>query len=269
MLLRALAVLGLVAGICLGMSYWFGAEILAALGIALQQLKVVFAKIATVSATSILTWLKAQGINFARVELGKRWVMKSILPLIIGAALQRRINITFRSLIRRVKMRYRRMQRWYRAQDLAVKAVLIGIVVLSTLAVALSSMSLWLFVFSVQLPLWIIATFAALWQGLWRSLQKMVFRTLAFMQIYRVWDRVRDRLPPSYLRRVRRFNFRVARIVVKRRRMTISQLHAQKDGWSMRWALLREYFRHKRPRVPSALEWRKSRERRESETPAE
>ena len=269
MLIRALAILAIVAGFCVGFSYWFGAEILAAIGIIAQQLKIVFAKIATVSATGILTWLKAQGINFARVELGKRWFLKSILPLLIGAALQRRINIYFRSFLRRVKMRYRRMQRWYKAQDIAMKVVLIGLVVACTLALALTSMSLWLFIFSVQVPLWIIATLGAFWQVIWRSLQKMLFRTLAFMQLFRVWGMLRDRMPESYMRRLRRFNFRIARIVVKRRRMTVAQLHAQKDGWSMRWALLREYFRHKRPRIPSALEWRKSRERREEQTPAE
>ena len=269
MFLRAIVLLAIVAGFCAGMSYWFGAEILAALGIALQQLKIVIAKIATVSASGIIAWLKAQGINFARVELGKRWFMKSILPLLIGAALQRRINLYFRSFIRKVKFRYRRMQRWYKAQDIAMKVVLIALVVASTLALALSSMSLWLFIFSVQLPFWIIASIGAFWQIIWRSLQKMVFRTLAFMQLYRVLGFLRRRMPESYMRRLRRYNFRIARIVVRRRRMTVAQLHAQKDGWAMRWALVREYFRHRRPRVPSALEWRKSRERRDSQTPAE
>ena len=269
MLLRALAILAFLAGVCLGLSYWFGAEILAAIGFMVQQAKIVIARLATVSAGGVATWLKAQGINFARVELGKRWFVKSILPLLIGAALQRRISIMFRSFLRRVKLRYRRMQRWYKAQDRVMRYVLIGIVVGATLALALTSMSLWLFIFSVQVPFWIIATLGAFWQVIWRSLQKALFRTLAFMQIYRAWGFVRNRLPESYLRRVRRFNFRIARIVVKRRRMTISQLHARKDSWGMRWALIREYFRHKRPRVPSALEWRKSRERRDSQTPAE
>jgi len=269
MLLRALAILVFIAGLCLGLSYWFGAEILAALGLAVQQAKILFARLATISAGGVASWLKAQGINFARVELGKRWFFKSILPLLIGAALQRRISITFRSFVRRVKFRYRTMQRWYKMQDRLMKIVLISIVVGATLALALSSMSLWLFVFSVQLPLWIIATIGAFWQVIWRSLQKLVFRTLAFMQLYRAWGLLRDRLPESYLRRVRRFNFRIARIVVKRRRMTVSQLHASKHSWGMRWALLQEYFRHKRPRIPSALEWRKARERRDSQTPAE
>ncbi len=269
MLLRALAILVFIAGVCLGISYWIGAEILAALGLVIKQAKIVLARLATISVGGVATWLKAQGINFARVELGKRWFFKSILPLLIGAALQRRISITFRSFIRRIKVRYRRMQRWYRAQDRVTRYVLIGIVVGATLALALTSMSLWLFVFSVQVPLWIIATLGAFWQVIWRGLQKLVFRTLAFMQLYRAWGLLRDRLPESYLRRVRRYNFRIARIVVKRRRMTISQLHAHKDSWGMRWALIREYFRHKRPRIPSALEWRKVRERRDSQTPAE
>ncbi|MEM8788551.1 MAG: hypothetical protein AAGE76_09840 [Pseudomonadota bacterium] len=255
MLIRALAILVAVIALSIGLSIMFGAEVLAALGMAVNQLKLLFAKAAALSSRSVLIWLRAQGLNFARVEIAKRWLTKSLIPLLIGAALQRRIAAWVGQYVDLAKATYSRLMDRYRALPRPVRIVMILIAMFGMLALALSSMSLWLFLFSVQLPVWIIATLGAFWQMTWRSLQKMVFRTLAFMQIYRVWGLLRRRVPQPYLHRLRRFNFRVARIVVRRRRMTVGQLKSQKDGLAMRWALLREYFRHRRPQAPTRDEF--------------
>lgn len=262
-MLRAIALLLVVASASVALSLMFGAEVLAALGLMLAQVKIVFAKLAALSSATLVGWLKAQGVNFARVELGKRWFMRSILPLVIGAATQRKIAAFFTAYVEIAKTQYAAMMDWYRTRPRPMRIVLILIAMFSTLALAVTSMSLWLLLFSVQLPIWIIAGFAAFGQMIWQTVQKMTFRTLAFMQLYRLWGFLRRRLPKAYLQRVRRFNFRVARIVVRRRRMTVAQLHAQKDTLAMRWDLLREYFRHRRPDQPSAEEFRAMRERRD------
>ncbi|WP_112323837.1 hypothetical protein [Oceanibium sediminis] len=262
-MIRAIALLLLVASASVALSLIFGAEVLAALGLMLTQAKVVLGKVAALSGATLVNWLKAQGINFARVELGKRWFMRSLLPMVIGAATQRRIAAFVKTYMAHVKLRYALMMDWYRSRPRAMRIVLILIAMFATLALAVTSMSLWLLLFSVQLPIWIIAGVSAFGAMIWQTLQKMLFRTLAFMQLYSLWGFLRRRVPRAYLQRVRRFNFRIARIVVRRRRMTVAQLHAQKDSLAMRWELAREYFRHRRPDQPSAEEFRSMRERRD------
>ncbi|NIP18307.1 MAG: hypothetical protein GWM87_09240, partial [Xanthomonadales bacterium] len=90
--MRALALLILLCLASVALSAYFGAEILAALGAILAQLKIIGAKLSAVSSRTVLLWLKAQGINFARIEIGKRWLTRSLIPLLIGAATQRRIT---------------------------------------------------------------------------------------------------------------------------------------------------------------------------------
>ena len=255
MFLRALALLILLCLASVALSAYFGTEILAALGAILAQLKVVAAKIAALSSRSVLIWLKAQGINFARVEIAKRWMTRSLIPLLIGAAAQRRIAEFSRHYVSLAQEKYDAMIATYRAQPRPTRILLVLIAIAATLAVTVSTLSLWLIVFSVQAPLWILAGLAAFSRVIWVWLQKLAFRSLAFMQIFQVWGFLRRRMPPEYLARLRRFNFRVARIVVRRRRMTLSQLAEHKDGLGMRLSLIREYFRQDRPEGPSAAEF--------------
>ena len=42
----------------------------------------------------------------------------------------------------------------------------------------------------------------------------------------------------------------MARAVVRRRRMTVRQLHEQKDSLSLRLSLIAGYFRQARPEMP-------------------
>lgn len=247
MFLRALILLTLVAGASLTLSYVMGAEVLAALGMVIAQAKIVIAKVFSVTWRGILVWLQAQGMNFARVEIAKRYVYKSLLPMILGAAFQRQIAGILGEFKARVLARYTAMMDWYRALPKPVRIVGILIAMFGMLLVALSSVSVWLLLFSVQLPFWIIAITVAFGNMIWQSVQKLLFRTVAFMKLYRIWGFLRDRLPADWLARKRRFDFRVARIVVKRRKLTLQQLQSGKDGLSLRWALLREYFRHERP----------------------
>ncbi|MEM9779301.1 MAG: hypothetical protein AAF813_05260 [Pseudomonadota bacterium] len=254
MLIRALALLIVLIGVSLGLSFWFGAEVLAALGAVIAQLKVIIARTMAISSQTILVWLKAQGLNFARVELAKRWFLKSLVPMLIGAANQRRIANFVQAYTSFAKARFGEMMDWYRALPRPTRYVLILVAMSASLALALTTMSLWLLLFSVQLPMWIIAGFAAFGQLIWQTVQKTVFRTLAFMQLFRAWDFLRGRVPPAYLQRLRRFNFRIARIVVRKRRMTVAQLHDRKGNLGLRWALLLEYFRHARPETPTRAE---------------
>ncbi|MEM7613556.1 MAG: hypothetical protein AAF245_00845, partial [Pseudomonadota bacterium] len=115
MLIRALALLIVLIGVSLGLSFWFGAEVLAALGAVIAQLKVIIARTMAISSQTILVWLKAQGLNFARVELAKRWFLKSLVPMLIGAANQRRIANFVQAYTSFAKARFGEMMDWYRA----------------------------------------------------------------------------------------------------------------------------------------------------------
>lgn len=249
------------ASASVALSITFGAEVLAAVGLLLAQVKILWVKVLGVSTNTLLVWLKAQGLNFARVELVKRWFLKSLLPLIIGAATQRRIAEFTRHYVAMIRAQVDRMMEWYRSLPRPTRIILVLIAMFSTLAVAVMTMSIWLLLFSIQLPIWILASLHAFWSMIWTTIQKTLFRTLAFMQLYRVWGVLRRQMPTAYLTRLRRFNFRVARIVVRRRRMTVSQLHNHKGGFALRWALFREYFRHARPAQPTAAEFELHRQR--------
>lgn len=247
MLTRAVAVLAFLIAVSFGLSWALGGEALAALGLILVQLKIVFAKVGTISTKTIIAWVKAQGVNFARVEVAKRWVLKSLLPLIIGASLQRKIAAVFGKFLEGYKRRKEALMANYHSWPKPVQAIAIACSLLAILAMSLTTMSVWLFIFSVQLPIWILAASGSLWKMLLGVVQKLLFRTIAFMQLYKIWGFIKKRLPESYLRKKRQFDFKVARIVVRQRKMTVAQLRAQKDSLGMRVALVREYFRHKRP----------------------
>lgn len=71
----------------------------------------------------------------------------------------------------------------------------------------------------------------------------MSFKAVAFLQLAWLWRLVRRVLPESWLERKRRFDYRVARAVIRRRRMTIRQLADRKDSLPFRIGLLIDYFR--------------------------
>ncbi len=244
---RAVLLLVLVTALSVALTLWFGDEVLIALGLILLQLKVIGQKIVSIELPAVLVWLKTQSRLFLRIELLKKWLMSSFAPLIMGSALRNRLEAIFARFKAAAQARYQAMMGWYSGLEWYEKLVAAMIVVLATLSLSVSSIGLWVILFSVKLPFMIAAGVGALWRMLWTTLAKWLFKVIAFLQLGWAWKWVRRRLPESYLDRKRRWDFRVARAVVRRRRMTLRQLHDQKDSLSMRLSLMAAYFRQKRP----------------------
>ena len=243
MFVRALLILLVVAALSLGLTYYFGETVLLALGLILTQMKFIASKLAAIQWPAILVWLKTEAQSFLRIELLKKWLMTSVLPLLVGSAILRRIDRFFASYRDAVRARYDALLGWYAGLRWYEKTVAALILLFGLLGLTVSSLGLWLILFSVKLPLWILAALASVWQVTWASLRKMAFKALAFLQLTWAWRGLRRLLPKRYLERKRRLDFRVARAVVRRRRMTLRQLAEQKDTWRMRlavrWARLR------------------------------
>lgn len=244
---RAILLLVLVASASIGLTFLFGAKVLLALGLILTQLKVIGSKLLAIEIPAVLIWFKAQAALFFRLELLKKWVMTSILPLLMGSVLRRRIETFLTRYKTAIRLRYDAMIAWYGRLEWYEKLIAALIVVFASLGLSVSSLGLWLVLFSVKLPFWLIAGLAAFGKMFWGSLTKGLFKAIAFLQLGWAWKLIRKRLPESYLDRKRRWDFRVARAVVRRRRLTLRQLHDQKDGLSMRVALIKGYFRQPRP----------------------
>lgn len=245
MLVRALAILFLMVAASYAATVYFGQEVLIALGLILVQLKVLGKKIISVELPSVLAWLKYETTNFFRIELLKKWLMTTALPLLVGRAALRRLTNFLKRYQKAMKAHYDSLLAWYGALDGPVKVIAALIVVFAALALSVSSIGLWLILFSVKLPFWVLATVTSLGQMFWLSVRKMAFKTVAFLQLGWLWRIVRKRLPEKYLEKKRRFDFRVARSVVRRRRMTVKQLAARKDSLSMKWAVLSERWRQR------------------------
>ncbi len=228
MLVRALLILFAIGSVTAGVSYIFGAEILAALGMIFSQLKVVTARVMAMSSGTVLAWLKAQGINFARVELGKRWLLKTLLPLLVGAAMMRRLSQLAAGFKARFVETSNQLTNWYRELPTAVRIVGILIAMCGILALAVTTMSLWLLIFSIQLPIWVAAAFAAFGQMIWQSLQKAVFRAIAFFKLTKIWAFLKKRLPETQQQGLKRFERKMARNVIRQRRAAVARLKASK-----------------------------------------
>ena len=112
----------------------------------------------------------------------------------------------------------------------------------ATLALSVTSLGLWLILFSVKIPLWIVAVGTSLGRMIIVSVEKMVFRAVAFLQLKWLWRGIARILPASWLARKRRFEYRVARTVIKRRRMTLRQLEDRKDSLPFKMGLLVQYL---------------------------
>jgi hypothetical protein len=243
MILRALALLVIAIGLSVTATFYFGHEVLIALGLILTQMKVIAKKLTMIEVPLLLAWLKAQSSAFFKIELIKKWLMSTVLPLIVGNAVLRRIAGFLDAYRAGIRQRYRRMLRWYRRLHWGEKLLAALIILFGTLALSVTSLGLWLILFSVKLPLWFAAAVAALVRMIWVSIQKMTFKTIAFLQLGWLWLLVRRILPASWLERKRRFDYRVARAVIRRRRMTIRQLAEKKDSLPFRMGLLVDYLR--------------------------
>ena len=243
MFVRAIALLFAVVGLSVAATMYFGHEVLIALGLILTQIKVIGKKLAATELPVILSWLKVHTAVFFKIELIKKWILTSVVPLVVGNAVLRKIVRFLDRYRAAIRQRYRRMLRWYRRLHPVEKVLAALIILFATLALSVTSLGLWLILFSVKMPLWIAAAATALWRMVWLSGQKMVFKAVAFLQLSWLWRLVRRMLPASWLERKRRFDYRVASAVIRRRRMTIRQLAEKKDSLPFRMGLLVDYLR--------------------------
>lgn len=242
MILRALALLFLFVVLSIAATMYFGQEVLIALGLILTQSKILAKKLVQVEVPLVLIWLKTQASMFFRVELIKKWLMTVVLPLVLGKALLRRIARFTDGYRRALRMRYVRLLRWYRRLSRVEKILATLILVFATLALSVSSLGLWLILFSVKIPLWFAAVATALGRMIWTTVSKMAFKAVAFFQLALVWRAIRRILPERWLQAKRRFDYRVARSVIRRRKMTWRQLEARKESLPFRMGLLLDYL---------------------------
>ena len=250
MLLRALLLLALVAGGSILLTYALGAKVLLALGLMLAQIKVLWKTLLAIDAPAILAWLKMQANAFAKIELLKKWLMTSVMPLLVGRAALRQVEAFVARYFAMIRAYNRGLMQWYRGLDWYVKLIAALIVLFATLGLAVSSIGLWLILFSVQLPFWLLATFSATVHMVSATVQKMVFRAVAFLHLNWAWRLLKRQVPPDYLEQKRRFEFRVARRVVRRRRMTLRQLTNRDHALGLRVSLLVERLRSTAPPPP-------------------
>ncbi len=246
---RALIVLILVAAASIALTYVFGAKVVLALGLILTQLKVMSQKLMGIELPSVFVWLKTQAHGFFKIELLKKWIMSSVVPLIMGPSLRRSLERFLGRFKISLRAQYDQLMAWYNSLEWYEKSIAALIVLFGFLGLSVSTLGLWLVLFSIKLPFWLIATAATLGRSLWNTISKTAFKTLAFLQLGWVWKLIRRFLPANYIERKRRWDFRVARRVVRQRRLTVRQLHDSKDSLSMRWALLKAYFSTERPDI--------------------
>lgn len=242
MFARAFALLFLAIAISVGATLVFGQEVLFALGLMLTQAKLIAKKLALVKLPAVLGWLKTQAAAFFKIELLKKWIMTTVLPLILGKALLRRFASFLDQYRRAVRRRYMALLRWYRGLHKVEKIVAALIILCATVAVSVTSLGLWLILFSVKIPLWIAAVSTALWQSTWVSIQKTTFRAIAFFQLRWLGKGLARLMPAPWVAWKRRVDYRMARAVIKRRRMTIRQLADKKDSLAFRIGVMTEFW---------------------------
>lgn len=243
MMWRGFLLLVAAVGFSIAATLHFGQDVLIALGLILTQLKVIAKKLAATEIAAIWLWFRAQASVFLRIELIKKWIMTTVLPLILGKAALRRVAAFAERYRRAARLRYMRLLRWYRRLGRVEKVLATLIILFATIALSFTSVGLWLILFSVKLPLWIAAMATAFWNMVWVSVQKTAFRAAAFFQLNLIWRWIRRRLPATWLARKRRFDYRVARTVIRRRRLTLRQLEERKDSLPFRVGLLFDYLR--------------------------
>ncbi len=220
--LRALALLALVIAASVALSLVFGTQVLAALGLMIGKAKLLAANALAAVAKGAGVWLRAQGVRFARVEIAKRWVYRSLLPLVIGAAGQRRVRALLRHARRAVRRRHDAMMAWYGRQPLALRVATVGLAIAAMLALTATSVGIWVLIFSVQVPVWILAGLGSVGSLIRDYVERAVFKTVVFMKLDRLWAWAEARLPRGLRRAKRRADLKVARTVVKGRRKAIA-----------------------------------------------
>ncbi|MCC1493786.1 hypothetical protein [Cognatishimia sp. F0-27] len=228
-MIRAIALLVLAIGASILATLYFGNEVLIALGLILTQSKVLLQKIVSLKPALVLAWIKAHGIVFFKKDLPYRWVSSVLVPLVLGKALAKRIGLIVDRLTAPIVQQRALLMAWYRGRSGLEKGLLTVALVAATLALSVTTIGLWLILFSISLPLWLVSTALALGKALSRTVQKSLFRAVAFLQLKWVSRLLVRILPKQWVARKRRFDFRMARAVVRRRRMTVEQLAARKD----------------------------------------
>ena len=241
-MLRAVLLLILVIGLSALATWQFGADVLIALGLILTQVKLLAKKLAMVEWPALLVWLKTQWLAFFRVELLKKWLTTVAVPMFFGRALARRIKGAIGVYLAAVRSSFDGLMRWFAGLGPVEKALAWAIVLFATLALSVTSLGLWLILFSVQLPFWLVAGVAALAKMIWASTQKSLFKIMAFLQLAWAWKALRRLLPARWLDAKRRAEFRIARAVVRRRRLTVRQLADRKDRLPFRMGVLVEWL---------------------------
>ncbi|SMX43642.1 hypothetical protein [Maliponia aquimaris] len=244
MLLRALLLLLIFVALSVAATLYFGNEVLIALGLILAQAKVLLKKLAGIELPVFILWLKTQAAAFFRVELLKKWLTTSAVPLVLGKALLRRVQRLVQGYMGIVRDSHARLMGWFRGLSPLERALAWLIILFATLALSVTTVGLWLVLFSVQLPLWLAAAMGALVRMTSASVQKMAFKALAFFQLKWLWRAVRRLLPARFLAWKRWAEFRIVRQVVRRRRMTLKQLVDRKGSLPFKLGLLAEYLFH-------------------------
>ena len=243
MIFRTTALLILLIAVSVVLTYAIGEKVLVALGVALIQLQILTKKLFALEWAAIVLWLKTNTALFLRVELLKKWATTSVLPLFMGSVLRRRVSALIGVLQNSIRSRYDALLAWYDQLNGIEKALTALVLIAAIFALSVSSLGLWLILFSIKMPLWIVAFFAAIAKSFWQSASKMIFRAVAFFQLGILWGLTRRILPESVLKKKRRFDFRIARAVVKRRRLTLRELSSRKQTFDLKWAIFREGLR--------------------------
>lgn len=243
MLLRATSLLVLLVAVSVLLSYVVGEKVLIALGLLFLQIQILAKKAITLEWPAVVLWLKANTALFLRVEILKKWITTSIVPLIMGSVLRRRIASWGAFVRDAIAGRYTSLMTWYGELGRVEKVLTALIMLAAMLALSLSSVGLWLILFSVKAPIWVLAVLATLARSVWQTLSKMTFRAIGFFNLGLIWALVQWGLPERLLERKRKFEFRVARMVVRKRRLTLRELGARKDTLSLKWAVFREGLR--------------------------
>ncbi len=242
MFLRTFLLLLLAIAASVGATIYFGESFIVAFGLLLVKLKLLSKKIAVLDLPVILAWLKLQAGAFLRVELAKKWVMTTLIPLVVGKVTLRRIAEFISGYTRALSDRYDAVLRWYGDLGWVEKSLAAAIVILATLALGVSTVGLWLVLFSVKIPLWLVAVAATTGRMIWASVQKTVFKTLAFLQLRWLWSFLRRLLPAGLLRWKRKLDYRIARAVIRRRRMSLRRVAERKDSLPFRMGLMADYL---------------------------
>lgn len=240
-MIRALVLLSMAIGASVWATYAFGQDVLFALGLIFVQIKVLGQKLITLKPALMLAWLKAHALVFVKKDVPYKWVSSVLLPLVMGKAFFRRIGQIVQRLTRPIAERRARLMAWYAGRTGAEKVLLTLTLVSVTLALSVTTVGLWLVLFSVTLPLWLVSILLTLINVTLRSVEKYIFKLLAFLHLKWVGRMALRLLPASWVARKRRFDYRVARAVVRQRRLTIRQVAERKDNLPFRIGLMLTY----------------------------